>query len=102
MRTVFEIAEEKDVRVWNKYMSSTYEHLSKKESTLQDAGLYQGQVGFIHSTWFQHYIQLQSKHFANMQYNLIILLSSFISLRISIWMIKLTSTLLFKKCTKDK
>ncbi|KAJ8316636.1 hypothetical protein KUTeg_005809 [Tegillarca granosa] len=44
MRNVFEISDEKEVRIWNKYMSSTYEHLSKKESTLQDAGLYQGQV----------------------------------------------------------
>ena len=45
MRRLFSVAEDKDVRLWNRYMSNTYEHLSKKEITLQDAGLYQGQVG---------------------------------------------------------
>ncbi|XP_076078231.1 ubiquitin carboxyl-terminal hydrolase 15-like isoform X1 [Mytilus galloprovincialis] len=44
MRKTFEIAEDKEVRLWYKYMSNTYEHLSKKESTLQDAALYSGQV----------------------------------------------------------
>lgn len=45
MRTLFTIGEEKDVRLWNRYMSNTYEHLSKPENTLQDVGLFQGQVG---------------------------------------------------------
>ncbi|XP_076469575.1 ubiquitin carboxyl-terminal hydrolase 4-like [Babylonia areolata] len=44
MRNVFHIDEKKEVRLWNRYMSNTYEHLSKKDNTLQDAGLYQGQV----------------------------------------------------------
>ncbi|KAH9512955.1 Ubiquitin carboxyl-terminal hydrolase 15, partial [Bulinus truncatus] len=44
MRRIFSIPEEKEVRLWNRYMSNTYELLSKKEVTLQDAGLYQGQV----------------------------------------------------------
>ena len=44
MRRVFSIDEKKEVRLWNRYMSNTYEHLSKKDNTLQDAGLYQGQV----------------------------------------------------------
>ena len=44
MRQVFNIEEKKEVRLWNRYMSNTYEHLSKKDHSLQDAGLYQGQV----------------------------------------------------------
>ncbi|XP_038054457.1 ubiquitin carboxyl-terminal hydrolase 15-like [Patiria miniata] len=44
MRKLFDISEERETRIWNKYMSNTYEHLSKKENTVQDAGLYQGQV----------------------------------------------------------
>ena len=44
MRGVFSIEEKKEVRLWNRYMSNTYEHLSKMDNTLQDAGLYQGQV----------------------------------------------------------
>ena len=49
MRRVFSIEEKKEVRLWNRYMSNTYEHLSKMDNTLQDAGLYQGQVsGHFH------------------------------------------------------
>ncbi|CAL1543086.1 unnamed protein product [Lymnaea stagnalis] len=44
MRNLFSIPEDKEVRLWNRYMSNTYELLSKKDVTLQDAGLYQGQV----------------------------------------------------------
>jgi ubiquitin carboxyl-terminal hydrolase 4/11/15 len=44
MRRLFEIAEDKETRIWNKYMSNTYELLSKKEQTIQDCGLYNGQV----------------------------------------------------------
>ncbi len=44
MRSVFEIAEDKETRIWNKYMSNTYELLNKKEQTVQDCGLYNGQV----------------------------------------------------------
>ena len=44
MRTLFNIAEEAETRVWTKYMSNTYELLSNLEYTVQDAGLYQGQV----------------------------------------------------------
>ncbi|XP_072026570.1 ubiquitin carboxyl-terminal hydrolase 4-like [Amphiura filiformis] len=44
MRKLFNISDDTDTRVWNKYMSNTYEHLNKKENTVQDAGLYQGQV----------------------------------------------------------
>ncbi|MBN3302087.1 UBP4 hydrolase, partial [Amia calva] len=44
MRTLFEIPAEKETRLWNKYMSNTYEQLNKPDSTVQDAGLFQGQV----------------------------------------------------------
>ena len=44
MRKLFQIEEDTEVRLWNKYMSNTYEHLNKPENTVQDAGLYQGQV----------------------------------------------------------
>uniref|UniRef100_A0A3Q2P0Q1 ubiquitinyl hydrolase 1 n=1 Tax=Fundulus heteroclitus TaxID=8078 RepID=A0A3Q2P0Q1_FUNHE len=44
MRRLFEIPSEKETRLWNKYMSNTYEQLNKPDSTVQDAGLFQGQV----------------------------------------------------------
>jgi hypothetical protein len=44
MRKLFEISDETEVRLWYKYMINTYERLSKKESTLQDAALFSGQV----------------------------------------------------------
>lgn len=44
MRSLFEIPPEKETRLWNKYMSNTYEQLNKPDSTVQDAGLFQGQV----------------------------------------------------------
>ncbi|XP_054720476.1 ubiquitin carboxyl-terminal hydrolase 4-like [Uloborus diversus] len=47
MRTLFNISDEKETRLWNRYSSNTYEHLSNKESTVQDAGLYHGQVLII-------------------------------------------------------
>lgn len=47
MKKVFNIPEDAETRVWNKYMSSTYELLSNLEFTVQDAGLYQGQVLII-------------------------------------------------------
>ncbi|XP_075065697.1 ubiquitin carboxyl-terminal hydrolase 15 isoform X4 [Mixophyes fleayi] len=44
MRRTFSIPDEKETRLWNKYMSNTFEPLNKPESTIQDAGLYQGQM----------------------------------------------------------
>lgn len=44
MRRVFNISEEVETRVWTKYMSNAYDLLSNLEYTVQDAGLYQGQV----------------------------------------------------------
>uniref|UniRef100_A0A8C3YA28 Ubiquitin carboxyl-terminal hydrolase n=1 Tax=Catharus ustulatus TaxID=91951 RepID=A0A8C3YA28_CATUS len=47
MRKLFNIPAEKETRLWNRYMSNTYEQLSKLDSTLQDVGLCQGQVVLI-------------------------------------------------------
>ncbi|XP_020645109.3 ubiquitin carboxyl-terminal hydrolase 4 [Pogona vitticeps] len=47
MRKLFDIPDGKEVRLWSRYMSNTYEQLSKLDSTIQDAGLYQGQVVLI-------------------------------------------------------
>uniref|UniRef100_A0A3Q2Y8E0 Ubiquitin carboxyl-terminal hydrolase n=1 Tax=Hippocampus comes TaxID=109280 RepID=A0A3Q2Y8E0_HIPCM len=44
MRKVFSIPDEKETRLWNRYLSNTFEPLNKPDSTIQDAGLYQGQV----------------------------------------------------------
>lgn len=44
IRKIFNIPSEKETRLWNKYMSNTFEPLNKPDSTIQDAGLYQGQV----------------------------------------------------------
>ncbi|XP_053552279.1 ubiquitin carboxyl-terminal hydrolase 4-like, partial [Bombina bombina] len=43
MRTLFNIPAEKETRLWNRYMTNTYEQLTKMDNTVQDAGLYQGQ-----------------------------------------------------------
>ncbi|XP_065542960.1 ubiquitin carboxyl-terminal hydrolase 4 isoform X2 [Lathamus discolor] len=47
MRKLFNISAEKETRLWNRYMSNTYEQLCKLDSTVQDAGLYQGQMVLI-------------------------------------------------------
>uniref|UniRef100_A0A671NS42 Ubiquitin carboxyl-terminal hydrolase n=1 Tax=Sinocyclocheilus anshuiensis TaxID=1608454 RepID=A0A671NS42_9TELE len=45
--SLFDIPNEKETRLWNKYMSNTYEQLNKLDSTVQDAGLFQGQVNIM-------------------------------------------------------
>ena len=45
MREIFNVPEDRETRIWNKYMSNTYELLTKKEQSIQDCGLYNGQVG---------------------------------------------------------
>ena len=47
MRQTFHISSKKGVRLWNRYMTNTYEHLSKPDNTIQDVGLYPGQVIII-------------------------------------------------------
>uniref|UniRef100_A0A8C8LTL9 Ubiquitin carboxyl-terminal hydrolase n=1 Tax=Oncorhynchus tshawytscha TaxID=74940 RepID=A0A8C8LTL9_ONCTS len=56
MRSLFEIPTGKETRLWNKYMSNTYEQLNKPDSTVQDAGLFQGQVEY----WLHPNIQIRS------------------------------------------
>uniref|UniRef100_A0A8C7ZI17 Ubiquitin carboxyl-terminal hydrolase n=1 Tax=Oryzias sinensis TaxID=183150 RepID=A0A8C7ZI17_9TELE len=71
MRELFSIPDEKETRLWNRYMSNTFEPLNKPDSTIQDAGLYQGQVGpFIPNPdgalglsvcrWFDATLKIQS------------------------------------------
>ena len=47
MRQLFNVPERKQVRLWNKYMSNTYEHLRDLNKDVQEAGLYPGQVIII-------------------------------------------------------
>jgi len=44
MKKLFNIPDNKETRLWNKFVSNTFEHLGKREITVQDAGLYQGQL----------------------------------------------------------
>lgn len=44
MREKFDIPDDVEVRLWNKYMSNTYELLNKREQTLQEAGICSGQI----------------------------------------------------------
>ncbi|GAB6033494.1 Ubiquitin carboxyl-terminal hydrolase 15 [Chamberlinius hualienensis] len=44
MRELFNIPDDKDCRLWNRYTCQTYEQFNRKDFTIQDAGLYQGQV----------------------------------------------------------
>lgn len=44
MRNIFNIPVNKETRLWNKYMTNTFEQLTKPDNTVQDAGLYQGQI----------------------------------------------------------
>ncbi|XP_073888281.1 ubiquitin carboxyl-terminal hydrolase 4 isoform X7 [Macaca fascicularis] len=65
MRKLFNIPAERETRLWNKYMSNTYEQLSKLDNTVQDAGLYQGQVLVIEpqnedGTWPRQTLQSKS------------------------------------------
>lgn len=47
MREKFDIPDDVEVRLWNKYMSNTYELLNKREQTLLEASLYNGQIVII-------------------------------------------------------
>uniref|UniRef100_A0A6Q2ZD85 Ubiquitin carboxyl-terminal hydrolase 4 n=1 Tax=Esox lucius TaxID=8010 RepID=A0A6Q2ZD85_ESOLU len=67
MRSLFEIPSCKETRLWNKYMSNTYEQLNKPDSTVQDAGLFQGQVLVIErknedGTWLGGYSSYSSSY----------------------------------------
>ena len=47
MRNEFNIPSQSEVRLWNKYSSNTFEQLNKLEHTVQDAGLFSGQLIII-------------------------------------------------------
>uniref|UniRef100_A0A665WU63 Ubiquitin carboxyl-terminal hydrolase n=1 Tax=Echeneis naucrates TaxID=173247 RepID=A0A665WU63_ECHNA len=73
MRKLFSIPDEKETRLWNRYMSNTFEPLNKPDSTIQDAGLYQGQVGaFISpsSLTNNHNSTFNSRNVKNSSYSL--------------------------------
>ena len=44
MRTAFNISDDKDIRIWNRYVSNTYELLKDTNLTIQESELYDGQV----------------------------------------------------------
>ncbi|XP_006892978.1 PREDICTED: ubiquitin carboxyl-terminal hydrolase 4 isoform X2 [Elephantulus edwardii] len=69
MRKLFNIPAERETRLWNRYMSNTYEQLSKLDNTVQDAGLYQGQVLVIEpqnedGTWPRQTLQSKGPGFS--------------------------------------
>ncbi|XP_004625148.1 ubiquitin carboxyl-terminal hydrolase 4 isoform X2 [Octodon degus] len=69
MRKLFNIPADRETRLWNKYMSNTYEQLSKLDNTIQDAGLYQGQVLIIEpqnedGTWPRQTLQANGSGFS--------------------------------------
>ena len=46
VKETFSVAQDMECRVWHRYMTNTYELLSNSSQTLQDAGLYNGQVSY--------------------------------------------------------
>ncbi|XP_060780170.1 ubiquitin carboxyl-terminal hydrolase 15-like isoform X3 [Neoarius graeffei] len=47
MHKIFNIPDGKKTRLWLKYISNTYAHLSNPGSSVQDAGIYHGQVVLV-------------------------------------------------------
>ena len=47
LRSLFNVPEESEIRLWNKYTADTYEQLTNMENTVQDQGLYGGQLILI-------------------------------------------------------
>ena len=47
MCLLFDVPAETECRLWQQYMTNTYELLSKLSHTISDAGLYDGQVGVV-------------------------------------------------------
>uniref|UniRef100_A0A8C6XG08 Ubiquitin carboxyl-terminal hydrolase n=1 Tax=Naja naja TaxID=35670 RepID=A0A8C6XG08_NAJNA len=64
MRKQFNIPDCKEVRLWNRCTSNAYEQLSKLDSTIQDAGLYQGQVRNINIFLFLRSCTAPSRNLA--------------------------------------
>ena len=44
MKEIFSVAKDTECRMWHRYMTNTYELLKNPSQTVQDAGLYNGQV----------------------------------------------------------
>ena len=44
LREVLAVPEGRSCRLWHRYMTNTYELLEKPQQTLQDVGLFTGQV----------------------------------------------------------
>ena len=47
LKEEFEVDSNCECRVWHRFMTHTYELLSNSSQTLQDAGLYNGQVSYL-------------------------------------------------------
>ena len=48
LKSTFDVEKDVQCRVWHRYMTSPYELLSDPKQSLQDAGLYNGQVCVCH------------------------------------------------------
>lgn len=60
MKEIFNIPKEAETRLWNKYMRNKFELLGNKQTTVQDVGLYQGQVTIFtvcHYIFVHSYVQ---------------------------------------------
>ena len=44
MREIFEVSNEDETRLWQRYMTSSHELLTNESQTVSDAGIYGGQV----------------------------------------------------------
>ena len=47
LKEEFKVERDAECRVWHRFMTNTYELLSNSSQTLQDAGLYNGQVNAV-------------------------------------------------------
>ena len=44
MREIFEVPNEDETRLWQRYMTNSYELLANENQVISDAGIYGGQV----------------------------------------------------------
>ena len=47
MKEEFNVERDAECRVWHRFMTNTYELLSNRSQTLQESGLYNGQVSVV-------------------------------------------------------
>ena len=50
MCLLFDVPAEIECRLWQRYITNSYDLLSKLSHTISDAGLYDGQVGVVYMT----------------------------------------------------